>query len=102
MNMVQLLLPLWSNAGERFSKKLFDQVSKELIDRFSGLTAHVQAPARGLWEKEDGKTVRDEIIIYEVMVENLDLSWWTEYRQLLETRFKQNKLIIRSQEITIL
>lgn len=100
--MVQLLLPLWSNSGERFSKKLFDQVSKELIDRFSGLTAHVQAPASGLWEKEDGKTVHDEIIIYEVMVDNLDLPWWTEYRRLLETRFKQNKLIIRAQEITIL
>ncbi len=102
MNMVQLLLPLWSNSGERFPKRIFDQVSKELIDEFSGLTAHAQAPASGLWEEDDGKTVHDEIIIYEVMVENLDLKWWTDYRRLLETRFKQDTLIIRAQEITIL
>ena len=101
MNMVQLLLPLCSNSGERFPKGLFDQVSKELIERFSGLTAHTQAPASGLWEKEDGKTVHDEIVIYEVMVESLDFPWWTEYRRLLEIRFKQSNLVIRAQEINI-
>ena len=94
--------PLWSNTGERFPKRLFDQVSEELIERFSGLTAHTQAPASGLWEKENGKTVHDEIIIYEVMVESLDFPWWTVYRSLLETRFKQQKLIIRAQAINIL
>lgn len=102
MNMVQLLLPLWSNSGERFPKYLFDQVSKELMDEFSGLTAHTQAPASGLWEEDDGKTVHDEIIIYEVMVERLDVLWWSEYRRLLEGRFIQNKLIIRSYAIIIL
>ena len=102
MNMVQLLLPLWSNSGERFPRDFFDQVSKELLDRFSGLTAHIQAPASGLWEEDDGKMVHDEIIIYEVMVEKLDFSWWSAYRRLLETRFKQNKLIIRAYAINIL
>ena len=102
MKMIQLLLPLWSKSGERFPKDLFDQVSEELIRRFTGLTAYIQAPASGLWEKEDGKTVHDEIIIYEVMVESLDLPWWTEYRTGLEKRFQQDKLIVRAQEITIL
>jgi ribosomal protein S17E len=102
MNMVQLLLPLWSNSGERFRRNLFDQVTKELMDRFSGLTTHTQAPASGLWEEDDGKTIHDEIIIYEVMVESLDLPWWSEYRRLLETRFEQNKLIIRAYAISIL
>jgi hypothetical protein len=100
--MIQLLLPLWSNSGERFPRHLFDQVSKELIDRFSGLTAHTQAPASGLWEEEGGKIAHDEIIIYEVMADKLDLPWWSEYRRLLETRFQQNKLVIRAQEINIL
>src|SRR5688500_9186953 len=99
MHLVQLFIPLWSNAGERFPKALFDQVSHELVDQFAGLTAYTRTPASGLWEKKDGKTVNDEIIIYEVMVEQLEFPWWTEYRRRLEKRFKQDRLIIRSHEI---
>ncbi len=53
--MVQLLLPLWSNSGERFPKVLFDQVGDELMDRFAGLTAYMRTPASGLWEEKMGR-----------------------------------------------
>jgi hypothetical protein len=102
MHLVQILLPLWSNSGKQFSKDLFDQVGEELVERFSGLTAYTRAPANGLWQESGGKTVHDDNIIYEVMVENLDRDWWAAYRAELENRFQQDKLIIRAQQITTL
>ena len=101
-HLVQILLPLWSNEGKRFSKDLFDQVRNELIDQFSGLTAYTRAPADGLWQESGGETVHDDNVIYEIMVENLDRDWWASYRSQLENRFQQNKLIIRAQRITLL
>jgi hypothetical protein len=102
MYMAQLLLPLWSNGGERFSKALFEQVREELVKQFGGLTAYTRTPASGVWQEKDGGTVHDEIIVYEVMVENLDENWWNSYRKKLEKRFSQDELVIRAQEIRIL
>lgn len=69
----------------------------ELTDRFGGLTAYTRAPAQGIWA-EDGETPRrDDIVVYEVMVDSLDREWWTRYRERLERRFDQDELIVRAQ-----
>jgi hypothetical protein len=102
MYMIQLLLPLWTNGGEQVPKALFEQVREELVQRFGGLTAYTRTPASGLWQEKDGETVHDEIIVYEVMAEELDESWWSGYRGELEQRFSQEKLVIRAQEIRVL
>jgi hypothetical protein len=98
-HLVQLLLPLYDNAGLRFPAALYDQVLRELTDRFGGLTAYARAPAAGLWEEEPGKTRRDDIVVYEVMVEALDRAWWARYRETLERRFSQDELVVRAQAI---
>ncbi len=102
MYMTQLLLPLWSNGGEQFPHALFEQVRDELVRKFGGLTAYTRTPASGLWQEKDGTTVHDDIIVYEVMVKNLDEDWWSSYREKLEQRFCQDKLVIRAQEIRLL
>jgi hypothetical protein len=102
MHLVPILLPLWSNSGKQFSKDLFDQVREELVERFSGLTAYTRAPASGLWQESGGKTVHDDNVIYEVMVETLDRDWWADYRSRLEKRFRQEQLIVRAHRISIL
>jgi len=102
MYMTQLLLPLWSNGGERFPYHLFEQVRDELVDKFGGLTAYTRTPARGLWQEKDSATVHDDIIVYEVMVKDLDKDWWSSYRKKLEQRFSQDKLVVRAQEILLL
>lgn len=102
MYMTQLLLPLWSNGGERFSKGLFEQVREELVQQFSGLTAYTRTSASEVWQEKNGDTVHDKIVVYEVMVENLDEDWWISYRRKLEKRFSQDELVIRAQEIRIL
>ena len=98
-HLVELLLPVGDANGKRFARELYDRTSAELTERFGGLTAHVRAPAAGLWEAETGRTERDDIVIYEVMVDTIDPQWWERYRRELETRFVQEVLVIRSHEI---
>jgi hypothetical protein len=99
--LVQLLLPRYDNDGQPFDGRLFGVVRQELIAQFGGVTAYTRAPARGAWE-DDGDVVRDDILIYEVMVEELDRRWWAEYRETLRRRFDQDELIARAMRIELL
>jgi hypothetical protein len=36
------------------------------------------------------------------MADNPDAAWWKQYRKSLETRFRQDTIVIRAQEVTIL
>jgi hypothetical protein len=97
MYLVQLLLPLYDNDGHPFPPAAFAELRSELTDRFGGLTAYSRAPAEGVWEEEGGERQRDDIVVYEVMVEQLDRSWWAALRTRLEQRFTQEELIVRAQ-----
>lgn len=81
MKLVQLFLPVKS--GVDASREGFERVLAELTDRFGGTTASLQAPAEGLW-RDRGKTERDRIVIVEVIVEEFEIAWWSEYRRSLE------------------
>ena len=96
MYLVQLLLPLYDNQGQPFGADLFADVRNGLTERFGGVTAYARAPARGTWKEYDGTVVRDEIVIYEVMVETLDRAWWSQFRETLRQRFAQDDLVVRA------
>ncbi|WP_216369705.1 hypothetical protein [Ramlibacter montanisoli] len=92
---MQILLPLAAPDGTRLPQALFDAVRQELVDRFGGLTAYTRAPARGLWD-DGGGVERDDIVVYEVMVDQLDRPWWAGYRAQLCARFRQQELVVRA------
>ena len=75
MYLVQLLLPLYNNSGMRFEQELYSEVRNELMDRFGGITAYTRAPVHGLWHDSE-QVVRDDLIIYEIMVKEQDKKWW--------------------------
>jgi hypothetical protein len=103
MKLVQLLLPLYDNQGNRQPEELFRAVRTEITERFGGLTEHTRAPARGVWQDDDtGHTNQDDIVVYEVMVDSVDRAWWGAYREGLERAFRQKELVIRAQPIEIL
>lgn len=94
MHLVQILLPCADNEGQPFSSEDFERVKQELGERFEGVTAWLQAPAQGLWS--DGpSTDRDDIVIFEVMTDEIDLADWRTRRAELERQFRQEKVIIR-------
>lgn len=102
MYLVQLLLPLFDNDGTAFEAGEYVRLRTELADRFGGVTAYTRAPARGVWKDDAGETTRDDIVIFEVMTADLDQAWWTEFRQQLESRFRQDTLIVRALTSTLL
>lgn len=93
--LVQLLLPLHDNEGELFSPGMHGQVKTELKDKFGGVTAYSRSAAEGQW-KTGERDVRDEIVVYEVMVSEIHPEWWRSYRSSLEARFKQDEVVIRA------
>ena len=102
MYLVQILLPLYDNQGHAFEAREYVDLRHELADRFGGVTAYTRAPARGVWRDEAGETTRDDIVIFEVMTETLDRAWWTQFRQALERRYRQDSVIVRALDSTLL
>ncbi|CAI08756.1 hypothetical protein [Aromatoleum aromaticum] len=97
MHLVQILIPVTDNDGLRFERRTFEGVRRELIARFGGLTAFVQAPALGLWkDAQSGTTAKDDMILVEVMVEAFDREWWVGYRAELEHTFRQDEIVVRA------
>ncbi len=101
MHLVQILLPLADNRGRPLARKKFEEVKRELTERFKGLTAYSRAPAEGLW-KPRKRTTRDEIVVYEVMVSRLEARWWKQYRRKLERLLRQKAIVIRAQPAKLL
>lgn len=100
MYLVQLLLPVYDNNKRAFPRAYFDQVRDELTHRFGGVTAFLHSPAVGLWKDDQEDVTRDDVIMFEVMVDHLDEDWWKRYRQNLESSFRQETIVIRAVEVT--
>jgi len=96
MYLVQLLLPVFHNDGTAVPRSLFETVHHELTDMFGGVTVYSRAPAEGTWRDASARKVQDELLLFEVMVQETDRSWWRDYRQRLEERFQQREILIRS------
>src|SRR3954469_3049001 len=90
MHLVEILLPLHDNGGRSFEAEKYAEVRQQLTERFGGLTAFTRSPAQGT-TTEGGKAVHDEIVVFEVMTEALDLSWWGSYRLRKEREFRQER-----------
>lgn len=102
MHLVQLLLPLCDNEGHPFPQSMYLKVRDELTEKFGGITTFVRSPAEGLWKEGQCSTVRDEIVIYEIMAKELNRVWWKEFRAQLEILFRQESIIVRTSVIEIL
>jgi hypothetical protein len=99
MYLIQVLLPLNANDGQPLPREHFALVREELQKQFGGLTVYSRSPAEGLWQEDSSQTVRDNIVLFEVMTEALDRQWWKSYRSKLEERFQQEEIVVRAQDI---
>ena len=89
MYLVEIFLPL-NNPPE------VQRLVVELAENFGGATAHLRAPADGLWSGDDRQLEYDRIGVIEVMVDELDKDWWGAFRARLETSFNQEEILIRA------
>jgi hypothetical protein len=102
MHLVEIFLPKYDAAGSEFPHALYARTRDELLEQFGGLTAHSLMPLSGLWTTPEGEVVHDDVIVYEVIAERVERSWWSGYRKKLEQRFSQRALVVRSNEISLL
>ena len=101
MHLIEIFLPLRDNQGAAFAASDFADIRKTLTEKFGGLTVFSRAPADGT-EKERGRERHDELVVFEIMTDGLDRDWWSAYRQALERRFKQDRIVIRMSDVTLL
>jgi hypothetical protein len=101
MYLVQLLLPLFDNAGRPFPASKLNRVKTSLTRSFGGITMFRRSPAEGLSSESTGM-VYDDIVLFEVMTPALDRRWWQKYRARLEKQFSQDRIIVRASMIDVL
>ncbi len=99
-----IYLPVHYNGGAPVEAEKFDQVERELVSRFGGLTSvQRQIPLRGTWRGEQ-QTYLDLVVVLSV----IDLSgedpgaFFASFKQTLRERFRQEEVLITMQELTVL
>jgi len=78
------------------------ETRRELAARFSGLTAYLRSPAKGLWTAPDGHTEQDDVIMVEVVTDAFDRAWWRAYAVTLAERFGQEAIHLRAVPVDML
>jgi hypothetical protein len=101
MHLIEIFLPLRDNQGCAFAASDFADIRQTLTEKFGGLTAFSRVPADGT-DKDGGQERRDELIVFEVMTDTLERGWWSTYRQDLERRFRQDRILIRMSDVSLL
>ena len=96
MHLVQILVPLRDNDGNPFPRAWLDALRGELTERFGGVTAHLRAPAAGAWKDDEGGLSRDDVVIVEVVVEDLERQWWAAFGKRLAVQYRQEEMMIRA------
>jgi hypothetical protein len=86
MHLVQILLPLFDNDGRATSSPGASAASPP----------SPALPPRACGGGTGGRTSRDEVVVLEVMVPDLDGAWWRAYREGLEARLRQEEVVVRA------
>lgn len=95
VHVVQLLLPLYENDQQPApAEDLHAIVKAELTRHFGRCAAHTLSCATNHAMAGRRDTPHD-LVIFEVMSHLFDSEWWGWYQQVLDTRFRQVKVIIR-------
>ena len=101
MYLARVYLPLRDNESHPFPSRMFRAVEEELSQRYGGVTAHLEAPASGMW-RDKGETHADQVVIFEVILDEPDRGWWIGYRTRLERDFRQKSILITLQPVEVI
>jgi len=93
---VQVFIPLEEDGQPGAQKHDLAVVEREMVEKFGGVTAFIHHPAIGIWKDPPGKTVKDKVVIFEVMTATVDRSWWNDYKRMLQSRLRQEEILIRA------
>ena len=92
---VQILLPTRTGNGKPVTQARFEELLRELTNKFGGLTSFVRAPGRGLWNR-GGDVEQDNIAVIEVMTDRSIL------RSGRPSAASLREIVIRAQQVSLL
>ncbi|MHA4896281.1 inorganic diphosphatase [Pedobacter sp. PWIIR3] len=98
--LIQLQVPVYDVEGKRFPKRHFTQLHQQLTDKFGGLTVYSRSIANGFGNQDEGPTVKEKILVYEVMAENVELDFWKKLKASLMKKFEQDDLMMSSVKVS--
>lgn len=55
--------------------------------------------AVGAWHVGQGHVQRDNVLLFEVMAPHVDYAWWAAYRTELESRFRQDEILVHASAV---
>jgi hypothetical protein len=99
MHLIRLLLPLHDNNKQEFPTAYFLKVREE-TNRSLRRSDRLRSFSRGRVVERCYKVSRDEMVMFEVMSNQLDKEWWSNYRTQLEKEFRQEELLIWASDVT--
>ena len=98
MFVVEVFLPLCDDAGWGIGNAKVIEVRRQLFDKFGGLTVKPRSPAQG-YRREGTLPAKDDLVVLEVTVPELDSAWWDAFKTDLEQQFRQRDIQIRATEL---
>lgn len=98
MYLIQVVLPRYDRNGAPQPRELFQDIQRELLERFGGMTAYRRV-SEGRWESDGNGAAHDELVVCEVITNELDREWWASYRHALAKKFLQKQLVVMSMVI---
>ena len=102
MKEYDIFLPLRYNDGKPVEAGKFQELQRQLLDRFDGLTFFPQAN-QGFW-KLGNVTYRDEIVIYRVLASDSRSArrFLRSLKEQLKTAFVQEEILIVERDVDAL
>ncbi|WP_138484543.1 hypothetical protein [Dyadobacter bucti] len=92
---MQIFIPTAGQDGSKFAEQPFTDLKQELTGFFGGVTIYARGPVKGIWKPSPGQEETDDMIIYEVLVQHPDMSYWSSLKGRLERTFGQQEILMR-------
>lgn len=98
--MIRLFLPIYDKDGMKFPDHYYTTLHKKLSKKFGGLTVYTRSIAKGFWKAKAKVTIKENVLIHEVMAANVDKLFWQKIKSSMMKKFAQRDLLITSSKIS--
>ncbi|MFD0941497.1 inorganic diphosphatase [Pedobacter boryungensis] len=97
---IELFIPVYNKKGKPFPKKYYTNLHQKLTDKFGGLTMYSRVPVIGFWKENTANTVKENIIVYEVLATEIDDKFWSKLKKWILKTFAQEEIIIHISSVS--
>ncbi|MEA3401632.1 MAG: hypothetical protein U9R79_10365 [Armatimonadota bacterium] len=98
MNLYEIILPCTDNDGREIEPEKYEETLRELIHHFGGAEFE-RSSFSGYWQDEPD-LYEDDNVLMRVEASD-DSDFWSHYKEVLKTRFRQEEIRIRVIPLTI-